>query len=511
MKVSMSRTLVSACCFCVLALSWLSLPAASARHVDTKAAPDFAQIDAYVRAQMQDARIPGLALAITHGDQIAHLQGFGAADSAGRAVTPQTPFLLGSTTKSFTAVAIMQLVEAGKIELDAPVQRYLPWFRVADPVASAHISVRHLLTQVSGLSTSVGLQLFTDSPDETPEQYVRNLSAVTLTTPVGATYQYSNANYAILGLIVQVVSGTSFETYLQEHVLNPLQMKQSFMSQEQAKRAGLAQGHRSWFGFPVPIDVPSHPAAFAAGYLISSAEDMAHYLIAQSNGGRYNGVSLLSPQGIDTMHTFAPGSSYAMGWGKFSQNGETVLYHDGEIINSHSEMFLAPAQHWGIVLLLNEGAGIGAVSPLLVYRAIIGKQILRMLEGQPLAPARWSANIIYYILDAILALLFALVLVNAMLLPRWYKRFQQPMRYRGIRVGVRLLGELLLPLLILIGLPALGGYSWPFILLVVPDLGWWILVTMSLLLITGVLRGALVYSTLGRHKIDAVQPEPLPA
>ena len=420
----------------MLALSWLALPPAAARHVGTKAAPDFAQIDAYVNAQMQDARIPGLALAITHGDQVAHLHGFGAADSTGRAVTPQTPFLLGSTTKSFTALAIMQLVEAGKIELDAPVQRYLPWFRVADPVASAHITVRHLLTQVSGLSTSVGLQMFTDSPTETPEQYVRNLSTVTLTKPVGATFQYSNANYAILGLIVQVVSGAPFETYLQQHVLDPLQMQQSFVSLEQAKRAGLAQGHRSWFGFPVPIDLPLHPAAFAAGFLISSAEDMAHYLIAQSNGGRYNGVSLLSPQGIDTMHTFAPGSEYAMGWSKFSQNGETILYHNGDTLDSHSEMFIAPSQHWGVVLLLNEGDGIGAVSPLVINRAVIGKQILRMLEGQPLAPARWSTNTIYLILDGILAILFALVLVNAVLLPRWYKRFQQPMRYRGIRVGV---------------------------------------------------------------------------
>jgi CubicO group peptidase (beta-lactamase class C family) len=510
MKFSVGRTVVSACCLCLLALSWLPLPTAAARHVDMKAAPDFARIDAYVNTQVQDARIPGLALGIIHGDQIAHLYGFGAADSTGSAVTPQTPFLLGSTTKSFTALAIMQLVEAGKIDLDAPVQRYLPWFRVADPVASAHITVRHLLTQVSGLSTSVGLQMFTDSPAETPEQYVRNLSTVTLTKPVGATFQYSNANYAILGLIVQVVSGAPFETYLQQHVLDPLQMHRSFVSREQAKRAGLAQGHRSWFGFPVPIDLPPHPAAFAAGFLISSAEDMAHYLIAQSNGGRYNGVSLLSPQGIDTMHTFASRSQYAMGWSKFSQNGEMILYHNGDTLDSHSEMFLAPAQHWGVVLLLNEGDAIGAVSPIVINRAVIGKQILRMLEGQALAPARWSTNTIYLFLDGILALLFALVLVNAVLLPRWYKRFQQPMRYRGIRVGGRLLGELLLPALILIGVPALGGYSWEFILLAVPDLGWWMLVTMSLLLVTGVLRGALVYSTLRHNKVDLVQPGPLP-
>ena len=509
MKFSASRTRISTLCLCLLALSWLALPPAAAQYVGSKAAPDYAQIDAYVNAQMQDARIPGLALAITHGEQVAHLHGFGAADSTGRAVTPQTPFLLGSTTKSFTALAIMQLVEAGKIELDAPVQRYLPWFRVADPVASTHITVRHLLTQVSGLSTSVGLQMFTDSPAETPEQYVRNLSAVTLTKPVGATFQYSNANYAILGLIVQVVSGTSFETYLQEHVLNPLQMQRSFVSLEQAKKAGLAQGHRSWFGFPVPIDLPPHPAAFAAGFLISSAEDMAHYLIAQSSGGRYSGVSVLSPQGIDTMHSFAPGAEYAMGWSKLSQNGETILYHNGDTLDSHSEMFLTPSQQWGILLLLNEGDGIGAVSPLVIYRTAIGKQILRMLEGQPLAPARWSTNTIYLILDGILVLLLALVLVNAVLLPRWYKRFQQPMRYRGIRVGVRLLGELLLPLLILIGVPALSGSSWSLILLAVPDLGWWMLVTMSLLLVTGVLRGALVYSTFRQNQIDVMKPVPM--
>src|SRR5207249_4233169 len=82
---------------------------------------------------------------LVHNDQIVHLRGFGSADQNGRAVTPQTPFVLGSVSKSFTALAVMQQVEAGKVELDAPVQRYLPWFRVADPVASARITVRNLL------------------------------------------------------------------------------------------------------------------------------------------------------------------------------------------------------------------------------------------------------------------------------------------------------------------------------------------------------------------------------
>src|SRR6266540_1256844 len=100
-------------------------------------APDFAAIDKFVEDEMKAQRIPGLALGIVQGNQIVHLKGFGIADPSGRAVTPQTPFIIGSVAKSFTALAIMQLVEAGKVDLDAPVQRYLPWFRVADPDAAA--------------------------------------------------------------------------------------------------------------------------------------------------------------------------------------------------------------------------------------------------------------------------------------------------------------------------------------------------------------------------------------
>src|SRR5215212_2650030 len=137
----------------VVALGHLTAPAAAAPRSD---APDFAAIDAYVQAKMQAARVPGLALGIVQGDQIVHLKGFGTTDPSGRPVTPQTPFIIGSTTKSMTAVAIMQLVEAGKLELDAPIQRYLPWFHVADPDASARITIRHLLNHTSGLPTTTG-------------------------------------------------------------------------------------------------------------------------------------------------------------------------------------------------------------------------------------------------------------------------------------------------------------------------------------------------------------------
>ena len=211
-KAHMYQVIVTCGLLSFLALSVRPLPAQAFSQTHT---PDFTGIDRYVTAQMQEAQIPGLALGIVHGDQIVHLRGFGVANPAGQPVTPQTPFILGSLSKSFTALAIMQLIDAGKMALDAPVQRYLPWFRVADSNASAQIRVYHLLHQTSGLPTPAGGEAMAGTGEATLEQRVRELSTVALTQPVGSTFQYSNANYLVLGLLVQVVSGQSYGAYIQ--------------------------------------------------------------------------------------------------------------------------------------------------------------------------------------------------------------------------------------------------------------------------------------------------------
>ena len=233
------------------------LPAVSAEARPTRnSSPDFAAIDAYIEAQQRELRIPGLALAIVQGDQIVHLKGFGVADPAGRPVTPQTPFMIGSVTKSFTALAIMQLVEQGKVELDAPVQRYLPWFRVADATASAQITVRHLLNQTSGLSRATGnqFQASRDMRADVLEQQTRWLSTARLAQPVGAAFQYSNANWWPLGMIIQTIAGQPYDAYLQQHILAPLEMRHSSTAVADAQAQGLATGHRYWFGRYLPTD-----------------------------------------------------------------------------------------------------------------------------------------------------------------------------------------------------------------------------------------------------------------
>jgi CubicO group peptidase (beta-lactamase class C family) len=302
--------------------------------------------------------------------------------------------VLGSTTKSFTALAVMQLVEAGKIEVDAPVQRYLPWFRVADPRASAQMTVRHLLNQTSGLPMVAGMVNLADLDDSpaAAERQARALSTLKLAHPVGAAFEYSNLNYNLLGLIVEAASGQSYANYIQRHVFEPLAMKHSYTSQAAAKQDGLAVGHRYWFAHPFAIaDLPTPAGSLASGQLISTSEDMAHYLIAHLNGGRYDGAQVLSRAGMDELHRGAAeqqvmGASvarYGMGWFVSTIGRTKVVSHGGNVPDFSSYMALLPEQKKGVVLLVNaDHYGL----PFVLME--VGDGVAALLAGEQSPPIR---------------------------------------------------------------------------------------------------------------------------
>ena len=512
MKRLFSRSIVGsalACLLMLLALASTANPAAAATRSN---GADFAQIDAYVSSQMQAMRLPGLALGIVHGDQIVHLHGFGQADQSGRAVTAQTPFVIGSMTKSFTALAIMQLVEAGKIQLDAPVQRYLPWFRVADPAASTRITVRHLLNQTSGIPTSAGVAFLAEAPG-TLEQQVRDLSKVALTQPVGKTFQYSNSNYATLGLIIETVTGQPYGTYIQQHILNPLQMQHSYYTEQAAKQDGLAQGYHWLFGYPVPVNEPYRLDMLPAGWLSSTAEDMSHYLIAQMNGGHYGNDSVLSPAGIATMHAPAaemiPGAMYGMGWiyqsATDSGAGTPLIWHNGETLSFHADMFIEPQGQWAAVMLMNT-PGLNPLAEMAIENLRVG--VASMLAGH-VPPSGPNLSTSYYIIDGVILLISILVLVSVLRLPHWYRMFRQRRGHRLLRVGLRLILELVLPVVLLLFIPITFG-SWNEFLFTFPDLAPWLIITLAVLIITAITRVVLVVLALRRKKETdspvAVQP-----
>ena len=316
---------------------------------------DFAAVDAYVTEQMNRLGIPGMALGIVRGDQVVHVQGFGVADSTGRSVTPQTPFYIGSVTKSFTSLAVMQLVEDGKVDLDAPVEKYLPWFQVANQDTSAKITVRNLLNHTSGISEKEGSRVWVSQ--QGLEETFRGYGRIPLAHPVGATWEYSNANYNIAGLIVEKVSGQPYADYVIQNILEPLDMRHSYTSRTLALADGLSRGHHYMFGHAFEGDGPVPPANLPAGFMISSAEDMTHYLIAQLNDGQYRDAVILSPQGIAELHhpsvSTKLGFFYAMGWAVSSEDGVPVVWHTGDTAYFHSKTILVPDQKLGITLLAN--------------------------------------------------------------------------------------------------------------------------------------------------------------
>ncbi len=473
-------------------------------------------IDAYLEEQMRRLKIPGVSLAIVEGDKIVHMRGFGRARPGGAAPTPQTPFPIASLTKSFTALAVMQLVEAGKIELDAPVQRYLPWFRVADPQASAQMTVRHLLNQTSGLPTSAGathLADFDDCPGAT-ERHARALSTLVLTRPVGSAFEYSNSNYNLLGLIIEAASGESYADYIHNHIFTPLDMSHSYASPAVAKQNGvaaanlavanLAVGHQYWFGIPfaAPNMPPLPQGSLPGGGLISCAEDLARYMIPLLNEGHYADVQIISGAGIDELHRGAADvkayglslGQYGMGWYVDKIGGTKLVWHGGTLPDFASHMALLPEQNKGVVLLFN--ACHYWMNPVL---ADLGNGVAAQLAGEQPAPLPFFHIVPWALRGQLLipALQIVGVAVTLRRLRRWH---QDPMsrpsggRMWGLHVLLPLIPNLLVALTLL---PMLGKMR-TYLMLYWPDYSWTAIVCGSFALVWSFLRTGLVLGALRR-------------
>jgi CubicO group peptidase (beta-lactamase class C family) len=320
----------------------------------------FAAVDEYARTQLDDLSLPGLALAVVHDGQVVHLAGFGHADPAGRPVTPQTPFMVNSVSKSFAGIAVLQLVEAGRVDLDTPVVAYLPKFRLADRAVSDMITVRQLLSHTSGIPESASYDELTRKVADGGDLAARvaRLATVTTNRAPGTTYEYSDPNYDVAGLLVQQVSGAAYPDYVRDHVLRPLAMHRTGTTRPESLPPDLADGYRMWLGRPIRYDGLYAHALLPSGDLISTAEDLGHYLVAQLGGGSYRGVQVLSPAGIATSHRpvvrFDDGAKgYGIGWETRTMDAVPVVRHSGTSQSFYSDLVLDPAGGWGIAVLTN--------------------------------------------------------------------------------------------------------------------------------------------------------------
>ena len=328
----------------IITLSAWTLPvnaeAGSRSEFDAKA------LDAYITGQMEKHGIQGISIAVTSKTEIVHLKGYGTAGDD-RPMTPQTPMYIGSQSKSFTGLAIAQLIEQGKIKPNDAVQKYIPWFKVADEEASKKITINHLLHHTSGLSES-GFTVILDE-NASNEDAVRALASAQLTEPVGAKFQYFNVGYEVLAVIVQNVSGMIYEDYIQQNIFDPLEMTRTYTDPVLARENGLSQGYSRLFGITIPQRQPHRVFEVSAGYIISTAEDMAHYSMAMDNAGHYKEKQLLSPNGMDML--FRSENGYGMGW--FIEQGH--IFHGGANETFKTYLDIYPLRDMSFVLLINQG------------------------------------------------------------------------------------------------------------------------------------------------------------
>ncbi|WP_456503728.1 serine hydrolase domain-containing protein [Arthrobacter sp. UYCu723] len=259
-------------------------------------------MDSFLQEQVEALGIPGAAIAVVQDGVRVHVAAFGRADDSGRLMTAQTPVLLASTSKSLTAIAVMQQVEAGRLRLDEPVQTYLPWFTLDDGRSSA-ITVRHLLHQTSGMaSKDTAFEASDAQCPEALEEGVRALAESPLAGEPGAAFRYASTNFNILGLLVQTVSGQPFGDYLKQHVFGPLEMAYSHPTRAEARAGKAAAGYSRWFGaWWHQTHVPAPTTGMPSATMYSSAEDLSHELMALLDGGRYGDARILQPGSVEAM------------------------------------------------------------------------------------------------------------------------------------------------------------------------------------------------------------------
>lgn len=453
---------------------------------------DKEQIDTFMYESMTKLQIPGASLAIVKGDQVLYQNGYGISGPGRTPVTTQTPFVIGSVSKSFTALAVMQLADAGKIDLEAPVRQYLPWFRVAGEAASAQIRVKHLLHQTSGISTYDG-QVSLTQGGLPIGQHIRNLKQVELTEPVGTAYQYSNLNYDILGGIIEAVSGMSYGDYIKQNIYAPLGMTHSYASPNSAQ--DLATGYQPMFGLMLPTKMINHEGTVPSGYLVSSAEDMSKYLIAQINQGRFGNTSVVSERSAALMHAPAIqmwGSQYyGMGWS--IDKDRNWVYHDGSTENTYSKMIIGG--DYGIIFLVNsmDFFHIDAYDQ-------ITAGIDRILHSeQPITAGMDSYRKDFLIVDAVaLAVLLYLVL-SVRRLFRWKTRFKPTKLHIAIQVLSITFIHAFIPLAILFVQPKVL-VPWPVIFVFLAGLGHFMYYTSIALLAIGIIKFPLLVNSIRKQK-----------
>ncbi|WP_449327690.1 serine hydrolase domain-containing protein [Sphingopyxis sp. 550A] len=347
------------------------LPPAKPAQAATLNATDLeAFLDGFLPYALDRARIPGAVVVVVRGDGVVLEKGYGYADVATRKpVSAETTlFRPGSVSKLFTWTAVMQQVEAGKLDLDKDVNTYLD-FKIP-PFEGKPVTLRNIMTHTAGFEESVRYLISNDPKAVMPLKKLLPLALPERVFAPGTTPAYSNYATALAGYIVERVSGEPFDDYIDNHIFKPLGMAHSTFRQPLPKALvpDMASGYPDITQKARPFEIVT-PAP--AGSLSASGADMGKFMIAHLNGG----AGLLKPETAKMMHDYkAPGvgplNSMALGFYEQWVNGHRAIAHGGDTVWFHSYLWLFPDADVGVFISMNspgKEGGAGAVRSALFH------------------------------------------------------------------------------------------------------------------------------------------------
>lgn len=306
--------------------------------------------------------IPGISIAIVQSGKDPILLNLGVKSvESEEKVNSQTLFEIGSCSKSFTALAILQLEKEGKVDLDVPVSRYIPWLKVKYDGKPCDISLNQLLHHTSGIPFKTISGIPASNDKDALEKTVRTIKGIELANSPGTTFEYATINYDVIGLVIEKVSNLSFEDYMRDEVMIPLGLTSTQVGWEGANK-NRASGHKIGFFSPRVYQAPYFRGNAPAGYIVSNGENMVKWLQAQIGLTSSSYDSLINKtHNADLSVPPIANFSYALGW-KINPYVEQQIFHEGNNPNFSSHVIFSKNQQFGVVVLANSNS---ASTPLI--------------------------------------------------------------------------------------------------------------------------------------------------
>lgn len=333
------------------------MPTVSLRNLD--------KLDALIEPMLRVARVPGAAIAVVASGKVVYAKGFGYRDlRSKKPLTADTIYPIASTTKTINATLLGMLVDEGRLEWDAPVQRYLPHFRLRDAVISARVTVRDLVTMRTGLPRHDWVW---SGSSKTRAQLVEHIAHLDLSADFRRRFQYCNLTVTAAGHIAEVVAQRSWEALVQQRIFRPLAMRHTSVARPTRGNVTLCY-HEDAQRKLVRTNVRSSEAtAPAGGSVHSTVGDMARWVLFNLKGGVLNGRRLIRTDVLGEIHApqvvigdrplaeLPADAAYAMGWMVDSYNGHKRVSHGGYLHDVNSSVMFFPGVDVGMVSFINFG------------------------------------------------------------------------------------------------------------------------------------------------------------